>query len=355
MVFSPLQQRVGSLEVHPSSSDSSHHEIGAPNAVEHRPRVDQRCAIDHQGFRLVQLAVLVQNPCNQTGRQSRCNRVRANILLRNAQPLTVMPLRRSETYLPELCDPLKAAPIYRREDVPPILVERIGYPGCRIELLEVAGLHVAKANNIGGDIRGPRISRSLDAILRQGQRPFAVILQRDGNGPDRLAFAQQVTLGQMGSSDIVLYFGCELQGLIKTQRECQSPGDRQSDLGLTSQEFIGKLSLPVEQGEEITSLYQSHCAILDPADRTIGFSSYNRVLVRFGPQFLGGIPKCRAPVQLGSFNAPVRLQPLSQIFGEQRMITKPDAIIVERREQHLALGKRCQDCATRARTGYGFA
>src|SRR6202140_2757307 len=148
MVFSPLQERVGSLEVHPSSSDSSYHEIGAANAVEHRRRVDQRCAIDHQSFRLVQLALLVQDPCNQTGRQSRCNRVRANILLRNAQPLTIMPLRRGETYLPELCDPLKAAPIYRRADVPPILLERIGYPGRRIELLEVAGLHVAKANDI---------------------------------------------------------------------------------------------------------------------------------------------------------------------------------------------------------------
>src|SRR4030081_721026 len=216
MVFSPLQERVGSLEVHPSSSDSSHHEIGAPNAVEHRPRVDQRCAIDHQSFRLVQVALLVQNPCNQTGRQSRCNPVRANILLRNAQPLTVMPLRRGETDLPELCDPLKAAPIYRREDVPPILLERIGYPGRRIELLEVASLHVAKANNIGGDIRGPGISRSADAILRQRQRSFAVILQRNSNRADRLAFVPQVALWQTHCSDIALYVSCELQGLIKT-------------------------------------------------------------------------------------------------------------------------------------------
>src|SRR6266481_6149311 len=109
----------------------------------------------------------------------------------------------------------------------------------------------------------------------------------------------------MSSSDIVLYFSCELQGLIKTQRECQSPGDRQLDLGLTSHEFIGKLALPVEQGEEIASLYQRHCAIFDPADRTIRVAGGDRVLNRLSPQILGGIPKCRSPVQLGSLNAPV--------------------------------------------------
>src|ERR1700674_4618376 len=130
MVFSPLQERVGSLEVHPSSTDSSHYEIGAPNAIEHRSRADQRCAIDHQSFRLVQLALLVQNPCNETGRQSRRHRVRANLP------------RRDETYLPELCDTLKATPIYRREYVSPVLLQRIGYPGRRVELLEVTGLHV---------------------------------------------------------------------------------------------------------------------------------------------------------------------------------------------------------------------
>src|ERR1700757_4431943 len=100
----------------------------------------------------------------------------------------------------------------------------------------------------------------------------------------------------MSSRDIVLYFGCELQGLVKTQRECQSPGDRQPDLGLTSHEFIGKLALPVEQGEEIASLDQGHCAILDPANRTIRIAGRDRVLNRLGPQFLGGIPKRRAPM-----------------------------------------------------------
>src|SRR6266849_6345539 len=148
MAFSPFQQRVGTLEVHPGGRDSGHHEIGAANTVEHCPRVDQRCAIDHQGFCLVQLALLVQDPCNQTGRQSRCHRVRANILLRNAQPLTVMTLRRGETYLPELCDTLKATPIYRREYVSPVLLQRIGYPGRRIELLEVTGLQMAEANDV---------------------------------------------------------------------------------------------------------------------------------------------------------------------------------------------------------------
>src|ERR1700730_10954438 len=216
MVFSPLQERVSPLEVHPSSRGSNQHEIGAPNAVQHRSRDDQRRAIDHQSFRLIQLALLVQNPCKKTGRQSRCYRVRANMLLRNAQPLTVMPLRRDETYLPELCETLKATPIYRREYVSPVVLQRIGYPGRRVELLEVTGLHVAEANNIGGDICGPRISRSVDAILRQGQRSFGIILQRDGNGADRLAFAQQIALRQMSSSDIVRYFSCELQRLIKT-------------------------------------------------------------------------------------------------------------------------------------------
>src|ERR1700730_7406801 len=127
-----------------------------------------------------------------------------------------MRLRRGETYLTELCDTLKATPIYRREYVSPVLLQRIGHPGRRIELLEVTGLQVAEANNIRGDICGPRISRSVDAILRQGQRSFAIIFQRDSNGADRLAFAQQIALRQMSSSDIVRYFSCELQRLIKT-------------------------------------------------------------------------------------------------------------------------------------------
>src|SRR6266851_5208276 len=148
MAFSPLQQRVGTLEVHPGSRDSGHHEIGAANAVEHCPGVDQRCAIDHQRFCLVQLALLVQDPCNQAGRQSRGHRVRADMLLRNAQPLTVMPLCGGETYLPELCDTLKAAPIYRREYVSPVFLRRIGHPGRRIELLEVTGLQMAEANDV---------------------------------------------------------------------------------------------------------------------------------------------------------------------------------------------------------------
>ena len=66
----------------------------------------------------------------------------------------------------------------------------------------------------------------------------------------------------MSSSDIVLYFSCELQGFIETQPERQSPGDRQPDLGLTPHEFVGKLPLPFKQGEEIASLYQSHRAFL---------------------------------------------------------------------------------------------
>src|SRR3984885_5902696 len=128
-----------------------------------------------------------------------------------------------------------------------------------------------------------------------------------------MALAQQVGIRQAGCSDVVLDISCELQGFIKTQRECQTPGDRQSDLALTSHEFVGKLALPFEQGEEITSLYQSHCAILDPADRAMRVAGCDRMLNRLGPQFPGGIPKCRTPVQFGSFNAPVRLQPLSQI------------------------------------------
>ncbi len=60
-------------------------------------------------------------------------------------------------------------------------------------------------------------------------------------------------------------------------------------------------------------------------------------------------------MQFRNFNPAVRLQPLSQIFGEQRVIAKPHTVIIDRREQHLALGKRYQDGAARARTGYGLA
>ena len=85
-----------------------------------------------------------------------------------------------------------------------------------MELFEVARLHMAETNDIGGNVRSPRIGRTVHAGLCQGQRPLAVILQRDGNRADRLAFAQQIALRQIGSSDIVLYLSCELQGLVKT-------------------------------------------------------------------------------------------------------------------------------------------
>src|ERR1700733_12191588 len=35
LTFSSLQERAGSLEIHPGGSDPGDHEIGAPHAVEH--------------------------------------------------------------------------------------------------------------------------------------------------------------------------------------------------------------------------------------------------------------------------------------------------------------------------------
>jgi hypothetical protein len=59
-----------------------------------------------------------------------------------------MTLRCGETYLPELCDTLKATPIHRREYVSSAFLRPIGHPGRRIELLEVTGLHVAEVNDV---------------------------------------------------------------------------------------------------------------------------------------------------------------------------------------------------------------
>src|SRR6266850_178869 len=44
LIFSSLQNSAGSVEIHPSGSDPGDHEIGAPHAVEHCPRADQRYA-----------------------------------------------------------------------------------------------------------------------------------------------------------------------------------------------------------------------------------------------------------------------------------------------------------------------
>ena len=123
LIFSSLQERAGTLEVHPGSSDPGDHEIRAPHAVEHCPRADQRCAIDDPGFRLIELTLLVLNSRNQTGRQSRRNRIRPDILLGDPQALAVMPICRRETYLPFLCEPFKAVSIDRREYVPAILLD----------------------------------------------------------------------------------------------------------------------------------------------------------------------------------------------------------------------------------------
>src|SRR4029077_12143634 len=102
----------------------------------------------------------------------------------------------------------------------------------------------------------------------------------------------------MRRSDIAFYVGYELQRLVETKRESQSPGDRQSDLAPAPHEFVGKLALPFKQGEEIASLYQSHCAVLDPADRAVRIAGGNRMLNGLSPQFVGGIPASGAFVQL---------------------------------------------------------
>src|SRR3984893_14826982 len=148
LIFSSLQYSVGTLEIHPGSSDPGDHEIGAPHAVEHRRGTDQRCAVDDPGFRLIELTLLLFNSRNQTGRQSRRNRVRSDILLGDPQALAVMPICRRQAYLSFLPKSFKAVSIHRGKYVPAILVDRIWNPWRRMELLEVARLHMAEANDI---------------------------------------------------------------------------------------------------------------------------------------------------------------------------------------------------------------
>src|ERR1700730_11358965 len=99
LIFSSLQDSAGTLEIHPGSSGPGDHEIGAPHAVEHCRRADQRCAVDDPGFRLIELTLFLLNSRDQTGGQSRRNRIRSDILLGDPQALAVVPICRGETYL----------------------------------------------------------------------------------------------------------------------------------------------------------------------------------------------------------------------------------------------------------------
>src|SRR5260370_21300750 len=64
LIFSSLQDRAGTLEIHPSSRDPGDHEIRAPHAVEHSRGADQRCAVDDPSLILIELTLLVFNSLN---------------------------------------------------------------------------------------------------------------------------------------------------------------------------------------------------------------------------------------------------------------------------------------------------
>src|ERR1700688_4018735 len=100
LIFSSLEDRAGSHEIHPASRDPGHHEIHVPHAVEHCPGADQRYAIDDPGLRLIELTLFEFNSRNQTGGQTRRKTNRPDILLGDPQAFAVMPICRRETYLP---------------------------------------------------------------------------------------------------------------------------------------------------------------------------------------------------------------------------------------------------------------
>src|SRR6266403_5493240 len=89
LIFSSLQYSVGTLEIHPGSSDPGDHEIRAPHAVEDCTRADQRYAIDDPGLRFIELTLFVFDSRNQTGRPGRRNRIRPDILVGVPQGLAV--------------------------------------------------------------------------------------------------------------------------------------------------------------------------------------------------------------------------------------------------------------------------
>src|ERR1700688_546665 len=122
LIFGSLQDSAGSLEIHLGGSDPCDHEIRAPYAVEHGPGADQRCPVDDPGLRLIELTLFVFNSRNQTGGQSRRNRIRPDIPLGDPQALAVVPIRRRETYLSFLRKSLKAVSIDRCKYVPAILL-----------------------------------------------------------------------------------------------------------------------------------------------------------------------------------------------------------------------------------------
>src|SRR6202041_3279387 len=123
---------------HSRAGDSGEHEIGAYHAFMHRPGDDQRHPVDDPGLRLIDLAFLIPNSCDQTCRQGRGNRIRTYALFGDPQALAILRIRRRETYLPLLGKPLKAAPVNGSKCVPAILFDRIWDPRRSMELLEVS-------------------------------------------------------------------------------------------------------------------------------------------------------------------------------------------------------------------------
>ena len=65
LVLGQLQQRVGLLHIHPVYSNPRHDGVGAQYAVQQRTGVDERHAVDQQGFCLVQPTLLVSNAGDQ--------------------------------------------------------------------------------------------------------------------------------------------------------------------------------------------------------------------------------------------------------------------------------------------------
>src|SRR6266581_1446976 len=60
-------------------------------------------------------------------------------------------------------------------------------------------------------------------------------------------------------------------------------------------------------------------------------------------------------MQTGNFITELRLQPLGQVFREQRMVTIPSAFLIEGHKQQLTLLDRCKQLTARARPRHMLA
>ena len=94
----------------------------------------------------------------------------------------------------------------------------------------------------------------------------------------------------------MLGFGNEPKRVFEAHCERHAPGYRKPDVDLASHELGGKQALPIEKGEEVASLHQSHGAGLDPSQSLLSVARRYGMLDGVGPKLIRGVPAIGTPM-----------------------------------------------------------